>query len=155
MKNIPVLYLKLMDSVSENNRAKKKRRSESLQDWEERGVVGWVGYHTIIRFSLPLHLFILCYQYGDDQNSLFLTKRRSNEGLSISVDWLVNLGIMSVLKASGLATVFFKKADSFKHVFWKHIQRPLHLLRRALSFQVTHWPSCSFASFSLDLPFCW
>lgn len=99
MKNTPVLYLKLMDSVSEN---KKKKKKESQQDWEDGE---GFGYHTTIRISLPLNLFILCYQYGDDQNSLILTKRRSNEGLSISVDWLVNLSIMSILKALGLATV--------------------------------------------------
>lgn len=81
---------------------KTKKRSESQQDWEDGERF---GYHTIIRISLPLNLFILCYQYGDNQNSLILTKRRSNEGLSISVDWLVNLGIMSILKALGLATV--------------------------------------------------
>lgn len=80
----------------------KKNRSQHLQDWEEEERV---GHRTIISVSLSLNVFILRYQYGDEENSLFLTKRLLNEGLSISVDWLVNLGIMSILKALGLATV--------------------------------------------------
>lgn len=100
MKNTPVLYLKLMDSASK----RKKKRCKHLDDWEDGERF---GYHTIKRSP------ILCHQYGGDQNSPFLTKRRSNEGLSISVDWLVNLSIMSILKASGLATA----ADGFK--LWK------------------------------------
>lgn len=104
MKNTPVLYLKLMDSVSENTkkRRRRRRRSERLWDWEDGERF---GYHTIMRVAPSSRSLYPSYQCGDDQNSLFLTKRRPNEGLSISVDWLANLGIMSILKALGLATV--------------------------------------------------
>lgn len=99
MKNTLVLYLKLMDSVSENKKKEKKIRSERPQDWEDGGEVWIPHYYKILPSSQSLNPVL------SDQNSLFLTKRRSNEGLSISVDWLVNLSIMSILKAPGLATV--------------------------------------------------
>lgn len=87
-----------MDGVSEN-----KKKKNQVPTRLRRRREGWNC--TIISFSLSLNVFILCYQYADDQNSLFLTKRQLNEGLSISVGWLVNLSVMSVLKALELTTV--------------------------------------------------
>lgn len=103
MKNTPLLYLKLMDSVSEK---KKKRREDGKR----------FGYLAIKRFSLPLNLLSRAINMGADQNSPFLTKRLSNEGLSIPAGWLVNLSIMSNLKASGLATVSLCAMHSFKRL---------------------------------------